>query len=412
MNIALVSKTNGCVGGASFFAENIGGWLREAGHEITQFCVAPGQELRPFQRRFNPAGPVSRLVRHVNWRMRQWGMFEPFPWEYWFGLRAQLDRFDLIHFHDLHRAISPRTLACVARKKPVFLTVHDCSAFTGGCLYPMECKRFRTSCGECPRLPEIGPFDFTRSNLERNRQLARSPAVHYVFPSRWIGEEASRSLPFGGRATHIPNGFDFRPYNFQERHQAKTILGLAPEKKVVAICAASLDDHRKGIGFALNAIAACRALNPTILLVGQASFPLDQHLSGMNYLLAGFVADRTRLGLFYAAADLLLFPSLADNLPITIQEAMAAGTPVLAFAVGGVPELVRPGRTGWLVAAGDQAALNRQLREILQADETWKFGECARTMIQDEFSVAGCVNRHVTLYRTALDAAASQRRNR
>ena len=132
----------------------------------------------------------------------------------------------------------------------------------------------------------------------------------------------------------------------------------------------------------------------------------------MNYLLTGFVTDRTRLGLLHAAADLLLFPSLADNLPITIQEAMAAGTPVLAFAAGGVPELVRPGRTGWLVAAGDQAALNRQLREILQADETWNFGERARTMIQDEFSVAGCVNQHVTLYRAALDSAASQRRNR
>jgi glycosyltransferase involved in cell wall biosynthesis len=192
---------------------------------------------------------------------------------------------------------------------------------------------------------------------------------------------------------------------------ARTILGLAPEKKVVAVCSASLDDHRKGVGFALNALASCRALNPAILMVGQVSFPVEQHLSGLNYTLAGFVTDRTRLGLLYAAADLLLFPSLADNLPITIQEAMAAGTPVLAFAVGGVPELIRPGRTGWLVTAGDQPALNRQLREILEADDTSKYGDSARTMIQKEFSVAGCVNQHEALYRSSLAVAAAPGKN-
>ena len=405
MKIAFVSKTNGCVGGASFFAENLGGWLLAAGHGVTQFCVAPREQLQPYQRQFTVAGLANRVVRHANWRLRQWGMVEPFPWEYWFGLHDQLDQFDLIHFHDLYMAISPRTLERVARKKPVFFTAHDCSAFTGGCLYPMDCRRYREKCGACPQRAEIGAFDCTRSNLKRNRRLARSSAVHYVFPSKWIRDEAAHSLSYGGTATHIPNGFDNRAYAFQERGQARTILGLACDRKIVVVCSAALEDQRKGVALALKALAVNRDLKPFILVVGKATQALEQKLSGMDYLLAGFVTDRAKLGLFYAAADLLLFPSLGDNLPITIQESLAAATPVLAFAVGGVPELVQPGQTGWLVPVGNQEALNQKLREVLLSDDSATFGERGRALMHAEFSVDQCVHRHLGLYRTVLEAA-------
>lgn len=402
LKIALVSKSNGCLGGASFFAENLGGWLAAAGHEVTQFCVEPRQELRAFQRPLPVTSLASRLVRHGNWRARQWGVVERLPWEFWFGLAEQSKPFDLVHFHDLYRAISPRTLECVAKQKPVVFTVHDCSAFTGGCLYPMNCRRYEEACGSCPNIAGIGRFDFTRSNLKTVRRLARARNVHYAFPSRWIQTEASRSLKFGGESVHIPNGFGSGAYAYQQRAQARTALGLDQTKKIVAVSSASLDDHRKGIIFAIRALMANRDLGPHVVVVGRTSSTMTEALQGLDFTLAGFVTERSRLGLFYAAADLLLFPSLADNLPITIQEAMAAGTPVLAFDVGGVPELVRPGHTGWLVPAGDQAALNRQLREILDGNETAVMGERARKMIEDEYSVARCVERHVSLYRHIL----------
>jgi glycosyltransferase involved in cell wall biosynthesis len=91
---------------------------------------------------------------------------------------------------------------------------------------------------------------------------------------------------------------------------------------------------------------------------------------------------------------------------------MAAGTPVLAFETGGIPELVCAGATGWLVAAGDQDALNRKLREILQSEETAAMGERARTMIQEEYSVATCVDRHVDLYRHVLETGTNHLANR
>jgi glycosyltransferase involved in cell wall biosynthesis len=319
-----------------------------------------------------------------------------------------MDSFDVFHFHDLYMAISPRTLGAIARRRPVAFTVHDCSAFTGGCLYPMECARFRESCGSCPKLREIGRIDFTRSNLKRLRRLARGSPVNYAFPSRWIQDEASRSLRFVGEAVHLPNGFDPRPYDYRGRKDARTALGLGHKKRIVAVSSASLEDNRKGLAYALRALAANRDLSPHVVIIGRSPPGIDQALQGLDFTLAGFVTERCKLGLFFAAADLLLFTSLADNLPITVQEAMAASTPVLAFDVGGVPELVRPGSTGWLVPKGDQEALNRQLREVLQSSDTTPFGNRAQAMMRDEFSVATCIDRHVSLYRKVLESAHSR----
>jgi len=405
MKVALVSKTNGSFGGASFFAENLGKWLGEAGHEVSQFCVEPRRELRPYQKPLRASGLAARFVRHANWRARQLGMVEPFPWEYWFGLRKTMTKFDLVHFHDLYMAISPRTLQSIARHKPVVLTLHDTSAFTGGCINPQGCRQFELQCGNCPQKFALGKFDFTRSNLRQVRRLAHSSNVNFVSPSRWIRTEAGRSLRWKGRAEHIPNGFDQRAYRFQSRAKARELLGLPAGKRIVAIASAALENKLKGIRFALDAIVANRDLDPLTILIGQSSPAVESILKGTAFQTTGFVEDRYELGLHFAAADVLLYPSLGDNLPVTIQEAMAAGTPVLAFSVGGVPELVRPGETGWLVPAGDQAALNRQLREILQAENIGVLGEQARNVIAEEFSVNRCVERHVRLYREILRPA-------
>ncbi len=405
MRIALVSKTNGCFGGASFFAENLAGWFVDAGHDVVQYCVEPRRELRPWQKSLPVAGLTSRLVRHVNWRARRWGMVEPLPWEYWFGLRDQINQFDLVHFHDLYMAISPRTLRAVARRKPVVFTVHDTSAFTGGCLNPLGCERFQRECGACPQKPELGRLDFSRSNLRLARKSVRTSGLNLIFPSRWIQGQAGRSLQWTGRAEHIPNGFDPGCYQYRPRREARESLGLPQDRKIVAISSAALENKLKGLRFALEAITANRDLSPLVVLIGHSHSGVEKLLDGVSCQVTGFLEDRAQMGLFLAAADLLLYPSLGDNLPVTIQEAMAAGTPVLAFDVGGVPELVQPGKTGWLAPARDQEALNRKLRKILQSDETAEFGERARILIHKDFSAACCLERHTNLYRRILGVA-------
>jgi glycosyltransferase involved in cell wall biosynthesis len=402
LRIAVVSKTNGCVGGASFFAENLGKWMLEAGHEVVHFCVAPKPGMLRFQKEIPCKSLASRFGRHINWRARNLGMVEPFPWEYWSGLKELMGRFDLFHFHDLYMAISPRTLEFLANSKPVILTAHDCSIFTGGCLNHLGCRRFEMDCGRCPQSGELGHFDFTRSNLKKVRRMARSSNINYVFPSKWIHSEALRSLTFGAEAVHIPNGFSPRDYKFTSREEARKRLGLALDRKIVAVSSASMENKLKGMRNAVEAIVKNKDINPLAIFIGHPSSGLEKALEGVQFMLAGFVQDRERLGLFYSAADLLLYPSLGDNLPITIQEAMAAGTPVLAFDVGGVPELVRQGETGWLVPVGDQEALNLSLRRVLEVGDTAAVGSRAQKFVMEQFSPEQCVERYVEVYRAAI----------
>ena len=94
-----------------------------------------------------------------------------------------------------------------------------------------------------------------------------------------------------------------------------------------------------------------------------------------------------------------MFPSLEDNLPIMVQEAMAAGTPVVGFAAGGVPEMVDDQRTGWLCPPGDQLGLNEKLRDALTGEKVSKFGKAAQESMRERFDIDAFGNRHLELYK-------------
>lgn len=346
----------------------------------------------------------SKIRRHIDWRLERLGLTRRLTWE-----TGSLDSLgasscDVLHFHDVFECTSPRLLHQLSRNRPVLLTVHDCSPFTGGCLYPLDCRRFEKSCGRCPQRERIGRFDFTRANIELRRREVRSGSVHFIFPSRWIQSEAEKALPIQGRSHWIPNGFDPGPYGFPARREARERLGLSPEAKIVLMGAHSLGNPYKGATFAFNALRSVADLNPVALILGHPGPDVDNALKDMRVEAPGFVSEKAVLASYYAAADLLLFPSLADNLPIMVQESMAAGTPVLAFHTGGIPEMIEHERTGWLVERGNQEALNAVLRRIVSEGVPREMGFAAKAAVEQRFAMTDFVDRHIDLYRAVSEA--------
>jgi glycosyltransferase involved in cell wall biosynthesis len=397
-------------GGASRFAEDLACWLGDAGHEVTHFCAFSRGPLRSFQRPVYPGGLGGKVCRQIHLRTRQLGLAEAVPVEYWLNLRDALRGFDVLHFHDLHAAIAPQTLRLFSADKRVFFTAHDCSAYTGGCLYPMGCERWRHGCGGCPQVRDseaevsMGMFDFTATNFRRYAKLRRGAEIQHICPSRWMMDFALQHRDFRSPVHHIPNGFDPSPYRYASREEARDRLGLPSEARVITVAAANLGNKRKGIHYALEAITANQGFKPIVIMVGNIDGQVSRFLgrSGIRHWYTGFLEDRVRFGLILAAADLSLNTSLDDNLPISIQETMAAGTPVVGFASGGIPELVTAGETGWLVPRGDQDSLNHALSEALRnPQECAARGERARQVIATRFSVEGCVGAHEQLYAGA-----------
>jgi glycosyltransferase involved in cell wall biosynthesis len=353
----------------------------------------------PYQAPLYPKGIQGRVARTGHRITRRMGLNDLLPFEFFTTLCSVVDNFDIIHFHDLNSAISPKTLELCARKRPVVFTAHDCSCFTGGCIYPLRCERFLKTCGHCPQLASLGArFDFTKTNIGINRRIAKNKAIQFVFPSNWLHEKASLSLQFARKAETIPNGFSPLEYEFRPRNESRQKLGIREDRKVVVVAAHYLADPRKGIEFALAAIRAIADLNPLVIFVGHPPSDIEARIPGIQYWLSGFVYEKQKLGLLLGASDVFLFPSLEDNLPIMVQEAMAAGTPVVAFSVGGIPEMVVDRRTGWLCTVGDQSGLNQCLREALLCNDRSRMTREAQAVVRERYSIDTFGIRHLELY--------------
>jgi glycosyltransferase involved in cell wall biosynthesis len=201
----------------------------------------------------------------------------------------------------------------------------------------------------------------------------------------------------------IPYGLDVDVFCPRDRQSARRALALPDDAMVLAFGAESLDSHRKGIRYLLEALSLLNARDRVVgLAFGSGPIPAGgAPLPRIRKV--GYIGDSILQASIYSAADIFVLPSLEDNLPLTGLEAMACGTPVVAFDAGGVPDYVRPGETGLLARAGDAADLARRIDQLLERPhEIRRLGVAARAAAEREFSVEWQAKRYLELYRQAL----------
>jgi glycosyltransferase involved in cell wall biosynthesis len=251
--------------------------------------------------------------------------------------------------------------------RPIVWTLHDMNPFTGGCHYSNGCEKFQSGCGQCPQLGEEHVKDVSWSAHRRKaRAYSRKQSLHIVTPSEWLGQQCRTSALLGAREVHvIPYGLDVTCFQPRGTQLARTGLNIPLNAKVVLFCAGMLTNPRKGIAELMLALGQLRDV-PDLLLLSIGDGNID--IPGLAYVNLGAISDDDRLSLAYSAADVFVVPSLADNLPNTVLEAMACGTPSVGFAAGGIPEMISNGVTGYTVTVGDVHALAERIRVLLHND--------------------------------------------
>lgn len=277
------------------------------------------------------------------------------------SLEEQIRSADVVNLHWVAGLFDNITMPRMLQGKKVVWTLHDMNPFTGGCHYAGACARFCDGCGTCPQLSSGDAEDVSSVGWSLKRQAYRDLDITVVTPSRWLGACSQKSSLLG-RFGHriIPYGFPLQTFRPLDRGAIRSALGIPSDTRVVLFCADSTATKRKGFAYLLDALqllsGSGRGKRLALAVVGSHDGS-DHAAGGFPVMVFGHVAGEEQMAVLYNAADVFVLPSLEDNLPNTVVESLACGTPVAAFDVGGIPDMVEHGVNGYLAPVKDVAAL-------------------------------------------------------
>ncbi|MBE9109128.1 glycosyltransferase family 4 protein [Nodosilinea sp. LEGE 07298] len=316
---------------------------------------------------------------------------------------------DILNFHNLHNSyFSYLAIPRLTTQKPAVFTLHDMWSFTGHCAYSYDCSKWQTGCGQCP-YPKTYPgirHDSTHWVWKLKDWVYNRSNLTIVTPSRWLTAQAKASLLGRFPVHHIPNGVDPDVYQPLDRELCRTALGIPAEKRVLLFSAVDLTDLRKGGDLLVKALSQLPATLKQDCLLLTLGNPFKQLATSLDIPLMnlGYVSSDRLKSVAYSAADLSLFPTRADNLPLVLQESMSCGTPMVSFDIGGVPDLVRPGITGYLAQPEDIDGFGKGIADLLSDNEKCQAmrRDCRRITLE-EYTLDLQAKRYQHLYQQVLD---------
>ena len=261
----------------------------------------------------------------------------------------------------------------IAKGKAVVWTMHDLWPAAAICHYAHMCSSFKTGCHYCRLLPGGGSAnDLSKRVWKRKETVYRNSNIHFVACSRWLEQQAQQSkLLQGMQITSIPNSIDTNIYHPSDKQEARLSAGLpAGGRRIILFVSQRVTDERKGMVYFIEAIERLVALYPVmkeklaVAVLGRHAEDIADKLPLPVYPL-GYVNDEKKIVSVYNSADVFVLPSLEDNLPNTIMEAMACGVPCVGFDVGGIPEMIDHEINGYVARFKDSDDLMRGIRWVL-----------------------------------------------
>jgi len=315
---------------------------------------------------------------------------------------------DVINFHNLHGDyFNYLALPKLTKHKCAVLTLHDMWSFTGHCAYSYGCDRWQMGCGQCPDLNAFPEVKIDRSRWEwwlKNWSYKHSNLA-VVAPSRWLTEKAKDSMLGRFSVHHIPHGIDTEAYQPLNPTQCRSVLGIPIDRKVLMFGAQNLQDPRKGSELLLKSLQTLPRYikSQTVLLTLGDGGETISSLVDIPAINLGYMSGDRLKAIAYSAADVFIFPSKADIFGLVLQESMACGTPSVAFKVGGIPDLVRPGQTGYLAEPDNVEDFCHGIIQLLedQSLRDYMSHQCRAIAIQ-EYSLKLQAGRYIDLYKKVL----------
>ena len=290
------------------------------------------------------------------------------------------------------------------------MTLHDAWMFSGHCAHSFECERWETGCGQCPDLtiyPAI-KRDATAYNWRRKKEIYSLSRLYIATPSQWLMDKVQRSILAPGivEARVIHNGVDLSIFHPSDGRAVREALGLPTEARIILFAANGIRRNiwkdYKTMRTAIAQVAE-QWNGEEILFLALGEDAPPEYIGKAKVQFVPYQKDPATVAKFYQAADVYIHAARADTFPNTILEALACGTPVVATAVGGIPEQVEDGQTGFLTPPGNAEAMATRILQLLEDDNLrYAFSCQAADTARRRFNLNRQVEDYLTWYGEIL----------
>jgi glycosyltransferase involved in cell wall biosynthesis len=321
-------------------------------------------------------------------------------------IKSQIEKHnpDLVHLHWVSDLLHPALLSDI--KKPIIWSLHDLNPLTGGCHYTSSCNLFQIECHACPALGSVRCDDISRYQFLKKANAYKSVKINFVGSSKWITSTGMSSVLGGGHCFHhLPTPIDTVAFSPITKQAARLKLGISTNKKIILFGAdRAMTDPRKGFHLLLEALQVFNGdKNQYKMLIVGDDLKSDS-IEGFEAHSIGIVKDESLMHALFCSADLFVAPSVEENLSNMIMESIACGTPVLAFNIGGNPDMIDHLSNGYLVNEVSGKALSDGLFNFFGAENLGvDFSGNARKKAVECFDNSVVIPQYLDLYKQILN---------
>ena len=314
---------------------------------------------------------------------------------------------DIIHLHWINQGmLSLNDIRKILQSgKPVVWTMHDMWPCTGICHHARECDKYHQECHHCPYIYKGGSKkDLSNQVFKKKKELYQLAPITFITCSQWLKGRAGQSALLNGHTiVDIPNPINTGLFKPQNTVAARNRMGLPTDKKLILFGSVKVTDKRKGIDYFIESCKLLAEKHPElkeelgVVVYGKNSEQLKPLIPFQVFPL-DFISNDKDLVNVYNAVDLYVTPSLEENLPTTIMEAMACGIPCVGFNVGGIPEMIDHLHNGYVAEYKSAEDLANGVIWTLNESEYRTLSEEACRKAVSNYSESTVAKKYIDVY--------------
>ena len=426
LNILKIN-TNDKKGGAANVAYSIKAGLEKYGHTVNMFVkqkYSNDKNVFVIKQSSKTIGILSSLSKkilrkdipsYLRNRIRSWIANDiDFFYSNYILKTKEFKKADIIHCHNLHgNYFNLKLLQKISKIKPIVWTLHDMWAITGHCAWAFtenwkkKCNKWQMGCKQCPNLIMYSALKWDSSGYlwNKKKNIYENSKLNIVVPSVWLKRKIEKSILKNQNIYLIYNGIDNSIFKKYDKLESIKKFNLPTNKKIITFLSnKGKCNIQKGWSYTKKIINHYKN-NKNILFLCIGGKKEDEQFNSDNIKFISYIADKTLVAQYYSVSDIFLLTSLAENFPLVILEAMACGTPIVSFDVGGVKEAVIHKQNGYIAEYKNTDDLINGIEYIfkLNDDEINKMSENSIQRVKENFTLDIMINNYLKLYNKILN---------